>query len=97
MVIEHLRTHLHAWPKNWDDLENDYEVVAKRTGLEPSFQQLKRRVGIVWDADVGALKATESGSSGEPPFHVIWALDGSSEMEMWENREPNQMIWDYLH
>ena len=97
MVIEHLRTHQNAWPKHWNDLQDDYEIVAKRWGLNQTFAQLKRRVGIVWDADPDVLRSAESGTNGEPPFHVIWAIDGSSDLEVWENEEPNQMIWNYLN
>jgi hypothetical protein len=97
MVIKHLRVNRDQWPKSWDDLRDDFEDAARQRNFQLTFEQLKRRVGVVWDTDVESLRTAERGSEGEPPFQVIWALDNSSTMETWGNEEPNQMIWDHLH
>lgn len=97
MVIEHLRRHQDTWPRSWEDLRDDYDVVARRRCFRHSFATLQSRVGIVWEADVESLRNTARGNDWEPPFQVIWALNGASILEMWDGKEPNQMIWNYLH
>lgn len=97
MVIHHLRENRDQWPKSWDDLSDHFEKAARERSFKLTFTQLKRRVGVQWKTDVASLRATSRGSQWEPPFQVIWALDGSSSIEVWNDVEPNQMIWDYLH
>lgn len=97
MVIDYLRENRDQWPKSWEDLRDHFEKAARERNFKLTFTQLNRRVGIQWETDVESLRATSRGSQWEPPFHVIWALDGSSSIEVWNDVEPNQMIWDYLH
>ncbi len=97
IVINHLRENQDQWPKSWDDLSDDFEGAAKKRNFKLTYQQLQRRVGVQWNTEVESLRSTQRGSEWEPPFQVIWALDGSSTMETWDNEEPNLMIWDYLH
>lgn len=97
MVIDYLRENRDQWPKSWDDLSHYFEKAASERSFKLTFTQLKRRVGIQWETDVESLRATSRGSQREPPFQVIWALDGSSSIEVWNDVEPNQRIWDYLH
>lgn len=96
-VIDYLRENRDQWPKSWEDLGDHFEKVARERNFKLTFTQLKRRVGIQWETDVESLRTASRGSQWEPPFHVIWALDGSSSIEVWNDVEPNQMIWDYLH
>ena len=92
MVVEHLKANGDAWPKNWEDLRDDYQTCVKRSGQPWSFEELRSRVAVDWQADPSELAVLANGRS-IPPFRVIWLTDGT--INYWEHAEPNQIIADY--
>ncbi len=93
MVIEHMEASDGQWPSGWDDLADDYETCAKRSGRSWTFESLRGRVEVDWRADPNMLsRAKDNGQ--EKPFRVIWLRNGSD--AHWAGREPNRMILEYL-
>ena len=93
MVIEYMKTHNGAWPRNWEDLRTPYETCAQRSGRPWPFEHLRERVDVDWEADPAQL-ATAPDTGTEPPFKVIWLRSGRQ--THWQDHEPNRMIFDYL-
>jgi hypothetical protein len=93
VVIEHMETHDGAWPKGWSDLRESYASLTKKHHHPGTFEELESRVDVDWSASPEKL-AQAVPTSDRPPFRVIWLRDGSH--HYWTDREPNQMILDYL-
>ena len=93
MVIEHQLANEGAWPRNWDDLRDDYQTCVKRSGQPWTFEELRSRVIVDWNADPSAL-AKSAKTTDHPEFRVIWLRDGTN--AHWESHEPNHIIYDYL-
>lgn len=94
MVIEHLKANEDRWPADWDDLRDDYETCTKRSGTPWTFDELRSRVVIDFEADVSELKEKSIGAE-QPEFRVIWLSDGSD--AHWSNREPNTKLLQYFN
>lgn len=93
MVVEHLRANEQEWPRSWEDLQDDYETCVSRSGQPWTFEQLRSRVTVDFNADVEKLRASAKEDS-EPDFRVIWLSDGRD--DHLGRREPNTIIFDYL-
>ncbi len=94
MVVEHLDANDDEWPKDWGDLRDDYQTCVINARAQPwEFDELKRRVGIDWNAEPIDLVARQI--NGEPEFRAIWLADGSN--SNWADAEPNQIVLDYLN
>jgi hypothetical protein len=93
MATEFMATHNDAWPSGWDDLREPYETLTKRSGRPWTFDELRSRVNVDWDADPEIL-AEALPTDKEPPIRVIWLRDGSA--TYWSGQEPNQMVLEYL-
>ncbi len=94
MVIEHMTANDNQWPASWDDLRDDYEACAKRSGRPWTFEEIQSRVTIDFTVDGKALCATAATLS-RPSFRVIWLSDGSD--SHWESHKPNTMILNYIN
>src|SRR3954452_23982693 len=70
-----------------------YEAATKRVGRPWTFEELRSRVEVDWDADPSVLSEMKL-TDNQPPFRVIWLRDGSE--AYWSGKEPNRLIWDYL-
>jgi hypothetical protein len=93
MLVDYMERNSGAWPRNWEDLREPYEICAGRSGPTWSFDELQKRVGIRFDANPSELvKANSVGD--QPPFHVVYLNNGRQ--RWWEGREPNSMILKYL-
>src|SRR6185437_6704318 len=54
LIVEHMRLHSGAWPRNWDDLRDTRQasrVQILSTNADAEIEELKRRVEIDWGAD----------------------------------------------
>lgn len=100
MIIDYLTTHPGKWPAEWDDLRPSFEKLKfnresgsgyMRGGL--TFNDIRSRIGIDWTAQPAELAKAEP-NDNEPPFRVIWPLDGNS--TTWAGAEPNEMVLEYL-
>ncbi len=80
------------WPRNWDDLRDDYKTCIARSGQPWTFDELSSRVDIDWDANPISLLPIADGA--DPELRVIWLRSGRD--AYWQGREPNTMILDYL-
>ena len=96
MIVDHLEANDGAWPKNWDDLRDDYELGELKAGRPWTFDELRDRVVVDWNADPQLLasQTRQSKSDGAPPFHVIGLTDGST--DHWRNAEPNKIVAEYF-
>lgn len=93
MVVEHLIANDNQWPKNWDDLRDDYQTCIAASGQPWSFAELSSRTRIDWHAEPAELLA-RSASQDAAQFRVITLADGTD--SHWESHEPNQIILEYL-
>lgn len=93
LVIDHMDRTGGRWPREWDDLREDYDAAIKRSGKVWTFEDLMKHIEVDWNADPAQLATAEPNKHG-PPFHVIRARDGRD--ASWGGHEPNQMIFDYL-
>ena len=94
MVVLHLDANNNEWPKNWDDLRDDFQTCVTNARGQPwEFQELRSRVEIDWDANPNDLIGQQTG--GAPTFRAIWLTDGTR--SSWGGREPNQIVLDYLN
>lgn len=93
MVTEFMATHNDAWPAGWDDLREPYERLTERAGKSCTFDELRGRVDVDWNADPQILSHSQPIPTG-PPFKVIWLRDGSA--TYWTGAEPNQIVLAYL-
>ena len=66
MCVHHMAANNDSWPSNWRDLEDDFGPCLTRSGQSWSFDNLKERVGIDWDADLRDL------SSKPDSNNIIW-------------------------
>lgn len=94
MVIEHLRLNDDTWPTGWNDLRDDYETCVERSGQPWTFEELRNRVTIEFDANVSELKDRSRGRE-QPDFSVIWLSDGSD--SHWTGHEPNTKLLQYFN
>jgi hypothetical protein len=92
MVISYMKDHDDHWPKSWDDLAPYFAQNNVRVGGW-SYEKLQSRIVIDFKADPKKLKESAT-RGGRPTFNVIRARSGTL---AWEGREPNQMIYNYLH
>lgn len=93
MVVEHMKANDNQWPKQWDDLRDDYQTSINRSGQPWSFDELSSRTQIDWQAVPADLLAQSKGHK-TAQFRVITLTDGTD--SHWESSEPNQIILDYL-
>ncbi len=93
MIVDYMERHDGAWPRQWDDLEEAYEICVARKGKAFEFRELQSLVVVDFAADPKELaKAIDRGE--EPPFRVIYLANGKT--HHWRGKEPNTVIWRYL-
>lgn len=96
LIIDHMEDHDGAWPEGWEDLFHAADIrKANGVMLQWEVEGLPSLVAVDWTADPAVL-AEASAVGDEPPFLVITRLDGTEFPTVWEGREPNRMILDYL-
>lgn len=93
MVIEHLIANDDEWPSSWDDLRDDYQTCANRSGKPWTFEELNARVSVDFTINGKELSAACKTLS-QPNFRVIWLTDGTA--SHWQSHEPNTMIFNYF-
>jgi hypothetical protein len=93
MLIDYMDRNDGAWPRNWEDLREPYEICAGRSGPTWSFDELQKRVGIRFDAKPSELVRASS-VGDQPPFQVVFLQNGKQ--HWWAGQEPNSMILKYL-
>jgi len=93
MVIGHMEANQGQWPRGWDELRDDYEAAVEQSGGPWSFEDLRSRSSVDWDADPKELVQAEWEGDG-PPFYVVTVKEGKH--VYWEPTEPNTRILEYL-
>ena len=93
ILIDHMERNGGAWPQNWENLRESYDIVAGHSGQAWSFDELQKRVAIQFDANPGELQRV-SKIPDKPPFTVIYLRNGKQ--HWWSGHEPNSMVLDYL-
>jgi len=94
MIIEHMERNQGAWPKDWDDLAEAYEIC--QAGPRASWStlaEIRQLCDVDFSADPVELVRTGV-TEGTPPFQVVRLVSGKS--RHWSGGEPNQLIYRYL-
>ena len=91
MVIEHMKANDGKWPRNWEDLRDDYQTLVQRSVQPWQFDELQHRVKIDWNVNPEELDLQADGSQ---EFRAIWLADGTD--SFWEGAQPNWIILNYL-
>ena len=87
MCVEHMRANRLAWPRNWEDLQDDFSTVA-RSGQSWTFSDLKKRVGVDWKVEPKQLLSDSHTKS------VIWIA--SDPGRGFYGTSPNEIVSSYL-
>ncbi len=96
LIIEYLDTHEGQWPRSWGELltaEGTLRQHGRR--LHTESRELPRRIKVDFSADPAKI-ARIKWSRGTQPVRVVTRADGKDFPVIWENAEPNAMIWMYL-
>lgn len=96
LVIDHMEAHDGAWPEGWEDLFHAADI-RKANGmmLQWKVEELPSLVAVDWSADP-AVFVEVSAVGDDPPFLVVTRPDGTEFPTVWQGRELNEMILDYL-
>lgn len=94
MVVSHLDANNNQWPVSWKELRDDYDTCVSRNGSQPwAFDDLRSLVSVDWAADPDDLIQRQT--DGNPEFRVIWIKSGGE--TTWADKEPNQIVLNYLN
>ena len=88
MCVEHMRANRLAWPRNWEDLQDDFQPCLARSGQSWTFADLKKRVGIDWKVELKQLSSDSHAKS------VIWIA--SDPGRGFYGTSPNEIVSSYL-
>jgi len=81
---EYLAEHDGAWPSGWDGLGSE-----RIRRLQRDFPDVRERVRVRWDVDVGELASAHS--IDQPPFPMVWLDSGGPTGPTAEN-DANRII-----
>ena len=88
MCVEHMKANAIAWPKNWDELEDDFETIVARSGQTLTFADLRERVDVDWNVNPNEA---ELGIDAKP---VVWVASDPS--ATFYGLHPNEIVSRYL-
>lgn len=91
-IINHMETHDHSWPTDWDELEESCKSTPDWRGFM-GFDNFKARVEIDFTAQPSYLRSVTL-QKDKPPFKVVWLRNGNT--SHWAGAEPNTLIHEYL-
>ena len=92
MAVSHMKANSGNWPRNWDELQDDYETVVCEFGQPWQFEELRGNVQIDWDADLDCLR--EQVRTGDYNINVLKMRDQPPLQERVD--EANEVIVDYI-
>jgi hypothetical protein len=97
LVVEHMKAHNGAWPKNWDELHETFVAVQDENGYFRGFrwEEYPNRVGIDFAADPAKLATAAEVKLGERPFRAIWSLANPDALGP-RSIEPNRVLLYHL-
>lgn len=81
------------WPIGWEDLRPIFEERYRLGENAITFDELKQRLEIDFEADSAELSLYEF-KADAPPFKVFRLRNGRS--SYWQGAEPNTLILEYL-
>lgn len=94
MLVEHMERNGGAWPEDWNDLAEAFEICEARSGPTwATFEELREMCVVDFKAkpvEFGQLNA----SGDKAPFNVVRLASGKK--HHWSGGEPNQRILQYL-
>ncbi len=91
MVISHLKDN-GEWPRNWDELKDDYKTVVCEFGQPWQLEDLQKNVEIDWTTDLEKIQIHLKQSEIE--FRVLRMSNGSQYPDI--EKEANELIFDYV-
>ena len=86
-VIDHVRS-TGEWPKNWDDLRDEYDRLAVPAHYAWTFEELQMLVKVDWNTDVSQIRLSKT------PVVLIRLTSGR---RVSFNGDPNQLIYDFVN
>ena len=92
MAVSHMEANNGNWPRNWDELQDDYKTVVCEFGQPWQFEELKENVQIDWDADLDCLR--ELVEADDYNIDVLKMRDQPPLQERVD--EANEVIFDYI-
>ena len=91
-VVQHLEKNDNQWPSGWDDLRDEFESMADSDHYPWTWEELKARIIIQWDANPEVLAKADG--KRDPPFEVIEL--SNEPVSYFVGGEPNRKVFDYL-
>ena len=88
MCVEHMKTNGNEWPRNWEELRDDFGPCLARSGQTWTFADLSRRVGVDWNVNP---KVCQLSADSKP---VVWVA--SDPTTTFHGIHPNEIISKYL-
>jgi hypothetical protein len=88
MCVEHMKTNGLAWPRNWEELHDDFGPCLARSGQTWTFADLRNRVGVDWNVNP---KEDHFGTNSKP---IVWVA--SDPTTTFHGLHPNEIISKYL-
>jgi hypothetical protein len=83
-----MKTNGLAWPRNWEELRDDFGPCLARSGQAWTFADLKDRVGVDWKVDPKKLTFE---LDSKP---VVWVA--SDPTQKFYGIHPNEIVSQYL-
>lgn len=69
MCVRHLQSNQLAWPRNWEELRDEFDPCLARSGQTWTFEDLQERVAVDWNWDA---KARHDETPDSPADPIIW-------------------------
>ena len=88
MCVEHMKANAIAWPKNWEELEDDFELCLARSGQTWNFADLQERIDVDWNVNPNEV---ELAIDAKP---VVWVASDPS--ATFYGLHPNEIVSRYL-
>ncbi len=88
MCVEHMKLNGLAWPRNWDELRDDFGPCLAQSGQTWTFADLKKRVDVDWNVNP---KKDQIGTGSKP---VVWVA--SDPTTTFHGIHPNAIVSKYL-
>ena len=86
MCVEHMKTNELAWPRNWEELRDDFGPCLARSGQTWTFPDLKERVGVDWNVNPKNL-----GTNSKP---IVWVASDPS--TTFHGIHPNEIVSNFI-
>ncbi|WP_442511261.1 hypothetical protein SH528x_002931 [Novipirellula sp. SH528] len=88
MCVAHMKANGDAWPKDWEDIRDDFAPCLARSGQTWTFAELNDRVGVDWHFN------PKDSQFGLESSSVVWIA--SNPTQEFYGTHPNEIVSQYL-